>query len=230
MALYTISDLHLSLGNSEKSMEVFSGWANYIKILKKNWVSSISENDTVVICGDISWSMRLEDSIKDFEFLNSLPGEKILLKGNHDYWWSTSKKLSEFINKNGFKNFKILHNNCIESQGYCICGTRGWTSRDTDEHDIKMVNREIIRLGLSINSRTNLDLPLVVFFHYPPFYFGEKTKMIDFLCSNGVKYCYYGHVHSKDSSKYACACVVKGIRCELVSADYLKFKPKLVCS
>ena len=228
MALYTISDLHLSLGNNEKSMEIFKGWENYVEILRKNWTSIVSEQDSVVICGDISWAMRLEDALKDFEFLNSLPGEKILLKGNHDYWWSTAKKITDFIDKNGFKNFKILHNNCIESQGFCICGTRGWTSRDKEEHDIKIVNREIIRLGFSINSRKNLDLPLVVFFHYPPFYFGEKTKMIDFLCDNRVKYCCYGHVHSKDTSKYSCTCLVNGIHCELVSADHLKFKPKLV--
>ena len=112
MSLYAISDLHLSLG-SEKSMEIFPGWENYVEKLEKNWVSTVSENDSVVICGDISWSMKLEEAVKDFEFLNSLPGEKIILKGNHDYWWITSKKINDFIDCHGFKNFKILHNNCV---------------------------------------------------------------------------------------------------------------------
>ena len=226
MALYTISDLHLSLG-SEKTMEVFPGWEHYIEKLEKNWTSTVSENDSVVICGDISWSMKLEEAVKDFEFLNSLPGEKIILKGNHDYWWATCKKIRDFMDYHGFKNFKILHNNCIKSQGFSICGTRGWTLKDQNIHDLKMVDREIIRLRLSIESRTSVD-PIIVFFHYPPYYSGGDTKMIDFLCSYGVKCCYYGHVHSKDSSKYVCSKVVKGVCCELVSADYLNFQPKLI--
>lgn len=227
MSLYAISDLHLSLG-SEKSMEIFPGWEHYVENLEKNWTSTVSDNDSVVICGDISWAMKLEEAVKDFEFLNSLPGEKIILKGNHDYWWITSKKINDFINYHGFKNFKILHNNCIESQGCSLCGTRGWTLKDQNDHDLKMVDREIIRLRLSIESRKNLDDPLIVFFHYPPYYSGGDTKMIDFLCSYGVECCYYGHVHSKDSSKYVCSKIIKGVRCELVSADYLNFQPKLI--
>lgn len=227
MSLYTISDLHLSLGEAKKSMEVFPGWENYVERLEKNWKSTVSEDDSVVICGDISWAMKLEEAVKDFEFLNSLPGEKIILRGNHDYWWITSKKIIDFIDYYGFKNFKLLHNNCIESQECCICGTRGWILRDQNSHDLKMVNREIIRLKLSLESRKSMN-PLIVFFHYPPYYFGGDMRMIDFLCSYGVKYCYYGHVHSKDSSKCVCSEIIKGVRCELVSADYLNFQPKLI--
>lgn len=229
MSLYAISDLHLSLGKeTEKSMEIFPGWENYVYLLEKNWRATVKKEDTVVICGDISWSMRIEESLKDFEFLNSLPGEKILLRGNHDYWWSTNKKIKNFILKNKFENFKILHNNCIETQGFAICGTRGWTTRIKDEHDIKMIEREIIRLGLSLNACKNNKLQKIVFLHYPPVYFKETTKIIDFLHDNKIKYCYYGHIHSKDSSKYISSQVVRGIKCELVSCDYLKFKPKLV--
>ena len=227
MSLYAISDLHLSL-STEKSMEIFPGWENYIYLLEKNWKATVKEEDTVVICGDISWSMRIEEAFKDFEFLNSLPGEKILLKGNHDYWWSTNKKIEEFFKKHEFKNFKILHNNCIEVNDFAICGTRGWTTRLKDEHDIKMLDREIIRLGLSIKSCKNNKLKKIVFLHYPPVYFKETTKIIDFLCDNKIKYCYYGHIHSKDSSKYISSQVVKGIKCELVSCDYLRFTPKFV--
>ena len=227
MSLYAISDLHLSLG-AEKSMEIFPGWENYISLLKQNWKATVSNQDSVVICGDISWSMRIEDSLKDFEFLNSLPGEKILLKGNHDFWWTTTKKIEDLIKKNNFKNFKILHNNCIEAQGYNLCGTRGWTTRLKDEHDAKMVNRETIRLGLSLKSRKNKDLETIVCLHYPPIYFGESSKIIDFLSENNIKYCCYGHIHSADSSKYAPYSYIKGVRCELVSCDYLKFTPKLI--
>ena len=226
MSLYTISDLHLSL-DSEKSMEIFPGWEDYVDLLKKKWREKITENDSVVICGDISWAIRIDEAKKDFEFLNSLPGEKILLKGNHDYWWNTSKKFLDFLEKNNFKNFRILHNNCIESQGFSICGTRGWTTKQKDDHDLKMVEREIIRLDLSLKDRKNKDLTTIVFLHYPPAYFGEITKMIDFLYENGIKYCYYGHIHSKDSSKVSTK-FIKGIRCELVSCDYLNFEPKLV--
>lgn len=227
MSLYAISDIHLSLG-TEKSMEIFPGWKDYVYLLEKNWKETVSENDTVVICGDISWAMRLEEAFNDFEFLNSLPGKKILLKGNHDYWWSTNKKIEEFMAKNNFKNFKILHNNCIETQNYAICGARGWTTKLKDGHDAKMLDREIIRLGLSINSCKNSHIEKVVFLHYPPFYFKETTKMIDFLHNSKVRYCYYGHIHSKDSSKYISSQVVRGIKCELVSCDYLRFRPKLV--
>ena len=226
MSLYTISDLHLSLA-AEKSMEVFPGWENYVDLLEEKWKKKITDEDSIVICGDISWATKIEDARKDFEFLNSLPGEKILLKGNHDYWWSTSKKIFDFIERNNFKNFKILHNNCIESQNFYICGTRGWTSKEKDAHDAKMVNREIIRLSLSLKDRKNSDLPTIVFLHYPPAYFGEVTKIIDFLYENNVKYCYYGHIHSQNSSKVSTK-FIKGIRCELVSCDYLNFEPKLV--
>lgn len=227
MALFAISDLHLSLGN-DKSMEIFPGWENYVQLLEKNWRGTVSENDSVVICGDISWSMKLEEAQKDFEFLNSLPGEKILLKGNHDYWWSTLKKIDDFMNQNKFKNFKILQNNCIESQGYCICGSRGWTTKVKDEHDTMMIEREIARLNLSLNSCQNSQLKKIVFLHYPPIYLGEITKIIDFLAEKKIKYCYYGHVHSKDSSKYTCSCIFNGVKCELVSCDYLNFRPKLI--
>ena len=227
MSLYAISDLHLSLG-TEKSMEIFPGWENYIYLLEKNWKATVKKEDTVVVCGDISWAMRIDEAFKDFEFLNSLPGEKILLKGNHDYWWSTNKKIEDFFKKNEFENFKILHNNCIETQGYAICGARGWTTKTKDEHDDKMVNRELIRLDLSLKSCKNNKIPKIVCLHYPPVYFNETTKIIDFLHDNKIKYCYYGHIHSKDSSKYISSQVVRGIKCELVSCDYLRFKPKLV--
>lgn len=227
MSLFVISDLHLSLG-CDKKMDVFKGWENYVDILENNWRKTVGKNDTVVICGDISWGMTLGESFEDFKFLNKLPGEKILLKGNHDYWWESVAKIEKFFQKNNFKNFNLMKNNSFERCGVILCGARGWTTKDMDDHDEKMVDREIIRLKLSFDSCKNDKLEKIVFLHYPPYYFGFKSKIIEFLSTHGVKNCYYGHIHSENSFKYTRVSLIDGIKCELVSCDYLRFIPKLI--
>ena len=227
MSLFAISDLHLSLG-TDKKMDVFDGWKDYVGLLNKNWRASVTDNDTVVVCGDISWAQRIDEAFEDFNFLNSLPGEKILLKGNHDYWWTSLAKINNFFEKNNFKSFKLLRNNSIEAQGFCICGARGWTTKNMSEHDMQMVNREVVRLQHSFDSVKNKDLEKLVFLHYPPVYFGVESKILDFLSECHIKRCFYGHIHSKDSFKYVRKSVINGVQCELVSCDYLQFKPKLI--
>lgn len=227
--LYAISDLHLSLGSS-KSMDVFPGWENYVELLDENWRKTVKENDTVVICGDISWALTLDESMNDFKFLDSLPGKKILLKGNHDYWWTSSKKILDFFRKNEFNSFKLLKNNCIEIENYCICGSRGWTTRIGDDHDIKMIDREIERLKFSINSAKDSKLEKIVFLHYPPVYPNEKSKILDFLLESNIKKCYYGHIHSQSFYGNIYNRNINGLKCELVSCDYIGFKPRLISS
>ena len=209
-------------------MDIFSGWENYVDLLEKNWRQTIKEDDTVVICGDISWGMTLEESFEDFKFLNSLPGEKILLKGNHDYWWVSVAKIEKFFQENNFKNFQLMRNNSFERCRVMLCGTRGWTTRNMDDHDEKMVEREVARLKLSFDSCKNDKLEKIVFLHYPPCYFGCESKIIDFLSSHDVKKCFYGHIHSENSFKYTRVNMINGINCELVSCDYLKFVPKMI--
>ena len=145
MSLFAIADLHLSL-NGEKPMDVFKGWHNYVERLEKNWRRVVQEGDTVVIAGDISWAMKLEDAVQDFQFLHSLPGEKILLKGNHDYWWSTRSKIDQFLAEQGFFDMKVLHNCAYLVEGKALFGTRGWLYNSATAEDKKIVAREAGRL------------------------------------------------------------------------------------
>ncbi|MCL2311999.1 MAG: metallophosphoesterase [Firmicutes bacterium] len=223
MSLFVISDLHLSL-SSKKPMDIFPGWTDYVNILKKNWYETVKKEDTIVICGDISWGMNLNESIKDFEFINSLPGEKIILKGNHDYWWTTVKKIENFFLDNNFNTIKILQNNSIESQNYCICGTRGWLAKPQCDHDLKIIKREVERLKLSLKSAEKSKLEKIVFLHYPPVYFKERNEIMDILIKNKIKYCYYGHIHTHNIKPY----LVDNVRFELISCNYLNFRPKLI--
>ena len=167
--LFAISDLHLSFG-SDKPMDVFRGWENYTDRLKANWNRLVGENDTVVIAGDISWSISLEGAKADFEFINSLNGKKILLKGNHDYWWGTANKINEFLKENKFDSIKILHNNFYSDGKLAICGTRGWLYDGTGEQDKKVISRECGRLQTSIKGAIDNGTEPIVFLHYPPAY------------------------------------------------------------
>ncbi|NLK70470.1 MAG: serine/threonine protein phosphatase, partial [Clostridiales bacterium] len=126
MALYVLGDMHLSIGTPDKSMDIFSGWDDYHQLLKQNWLDNVKEEDTVVLAGDTSWAMKLEDTYADFDFVNRLPGRKIILKGNHDYWWTSMKKMNDFFARNNFTTLNILHNNHYKYDEYGICGTRGW--------------------------------------------------------------------------------------------------------
>ena len=224
MALYAIGDLHLCLG-APKPMDIFGGaWEGYMEKLKKG-ISCIGPEDTTVLLGDLSWALSLDDAQADFAWIDQIPGRKIILKGNHDYWWSTAAKFYQFCNKHGFKNQFILNNNHFEYDGYAICGTRGWFFEEekSKEHDEKVFKRELIRLETSLKSAG--DLPKIVFLHYPPRYKGYSCEpILELLQRYDVRICYYGHLHSA-SHALAVEGLWDGVEYRLVSADKLNFLP-----
>src|SRR5574344_1654661 len=167
MSLFAISDLHLSLGTN-KPLDFFNGWKDYVSRLEKNWKSLVTDKDTVVIAGDISWAMKLEQTFEDFKFIDDLPGKKIFLKGNHDYWWVTRKKIEDYLELNKFKSISIVFNSAVAVENYAVCGTRGWFYDLDDTADKKVLLREAGRLETSINAARQLQKETVVFLHYPP--------------------------------------------------------------
>lgn len=223
MSIFTIADLHLSLGGQDKPMDVFRGWQDYVSRLAENWRRLITEQDTVILPGDISWAMRLEDAVEDFAFLQTLPGKKIILKGNHDYWWSTMSKMTAFLEQNRFDTISILNNNCYFVEDYAICGTRSWLFDVGEEHNAKIMNRELGRLRTSLQAAG--EAPKLVFLHYPPRYStGNADEILALLHEFNVKECYYGHLHG-GSIPNAVEGEIAGIRYKLVSADGLRFCP-----
>lgn len=227
MALYAIGDTHLSLG-SDKSMEVFGGgWENYVDKLREGF-SQVEDSDTVVLCGDLSWGMSLEEARRDFEFLDrELPGEKWLLKGNHDYWWTTAAKMNTFFREHGMERLHLLHNNCAFYGDVALCGTRGWFYEENGEpHSEKVFRRELIRLEASLKAAG--DREKLCFLHYPPLYRGYRCQeIIDLLEQYGVTACYYGHLHGP-SHRLAIAGIQGNVEYHLVSADYIGFQPKKI--
>ena len=195
MALYTIGDLHLSLG-SNKPMDIFGDrWQNYVEKIRLGF-SALTEDDTTVLCGDLSWGMSLEESLLDFRFIHALPGRKIILKGNHDYWWNTASKMQRFFADNGLDSIEILHNNCLFYNGTALCGTRGWFYELDNEgtHNGKMLAREAGRLETSLKAAG--DAEKICFLHYPPLYQGyECPEILRLLQRYGVGECYFGHLH-----------------------------------
>ena len=170
MALFAIADTHLSL-STNKSMNVFTGWDDYVERLEKNWRDLISDNDTVVIAGDISWGMNLKQAKEDFAFLHRLPGKKLILKGNHDYWWTTRRQMDLFFAENGFDSLQIVHNDAVAVEWqYAVCGTRGWFFDAEEDADKLVLLREAGRLRTSIRAAKETGLQPVVFLHYPPRY------------------------------------------------------------
>ena len=219
MSLYVIADLHLSFG-TDKPMDIFGGWEDYAQKIKQNWTKRVEPGDTVVIPGDISWGMNLEEARPDFEFLDKLPGKKILLKGNHDYYFSTKNKIDKFFSENGFESLNFLSNNSYEYGKYSICGARGWVNDPGQAADSKILKREAGRLKLSLDSAKREP---IVFLHYPPIFKGSETvEILNVLRQYKIKRVYYGHLHGR-SCKYAVECVVDGIYYKLISSDYLKF-------
>ena len=228
MALYAIGDLHLSL-SADKPMDVFgSKWENYVERIAAAF-SALHDDDVIVLAGDTSWGISLDEALADFKFLDALPGKKLLLKGNHDYWWGTAAKMKKFFADHGITTFDILHNNCFFYGDYAICGTRGWFYEEEAEgtHTSKMLNREALRLEASLAAAGGR--PILCFLHYPPIYQGYQCpEMLDLLDRYGVERCYYGHLHGpthvrafegrRNSTEYA-----------LISADYLQFIPQKIC-
>lgn len=223
MAIYTIGDLHLSLG-CEKPMDIFPGWQGYMEKLERHWNTLVRPEDTVVLAGDTSWAMKLEDTVADFSFLQRLPGQKLLLKGNHDYWWTTVKKMERFLQENGFDSLHILHNNSILAEGLAVCGTRSWMFDVGEAHDEKVMNRELGRLRASLDAAQE-GAERVAFLHYPPVYPNANAQqVIDLLKEYNVKRCFYGHLHG-NAIRFAMQGMVDGIEYRLISADALAFCP-----
>ena len=224
MALYAIGDLHLCLG-APKPMDIFGGaWVGYMDKLKEG-MSCIGPKDTTVLLGDLSWALDLANARADFAWINEIPGKKVILKGNHDYWWSTAAKFRKFCLENGFENMDLLNNNCCEYEDYAICGTRGWFFEEerSGQHDEKVFRRELMRLEASLKAAG--EKKKLVFLHYPPRYKGyECREILELLEKYEVRRCFYGHLHG-GSHKLAMEGQWDGVEFRLVAADYIGFKP-----
>ena len=229
MALYTIADLHLSTF-TDKPMDIFEGWHDYTARLIKNWEMLIKDDDVVVIPGDLSWAKNMEEALSDFTLLHELKGKKILLKGNHDYWYATATKTRNWLNQNGLNSISVLNNNSFMVGDIGIAGTRGWNLDRSSREDMKIYNREVQRLQLSLeDAKKNEPSEIIVFLHYPPVYpTYDHEEIIELLVSYNVRRCYYGHVHGKNSIKSAMIGEKHNIYFKLISADYLRFLPLLV--
>lgn len=233
MALYVIADLHLSLSDGiDKSMEVFGPrWADYTDRIRRNWTRLVSEDDTVIIPGDISWALTLAEAKDDLAFLEALPGKKILMKGNHDFWWSSLKKMEAFCSENGFSTLSFLYHSACPVEGVIVTGTRGWywaeSGEDTGD-SAKLVAREALRLGMALDAAKKLQAEdpaseIIAFFHYPPVWGGVPcTAFTEQLLNAGVHRCYFGHVHGMSS---ICRFSHSGVSYSLISADALGFTP-----
>lgn len=229
MSIYVIGDLHLSFGQ-DKPMNIFGeNWNDHTNKIKNNWIKKVKEDDLVVLPGDLSWAMHLEDAFEDFKYLSKLPGTKLLLKGNHDYWWSTLNKMKNYLNENGFKKIDFIYNSAYLYNNKIIVGTRGWSLQDS-ENSNKMIHRENERLKLSIEDgikQFGIDKEIICFMHYPPINSKNimKNNHLEFFSTMkqyNVKRCYYGHLHGK-SHMEAINEIVEGIKFQLVSSDYLNF-------
>lgn len=223
MSIYAISDLHLSY-NTDKPMDIF-GWKNYENKIKENWNSKVKESDLVILGGDFSWSMDLKDTYKDFEFIHNLPGKKILIKGNHDYWWGTLTKMKKYINEIGFNDINFLYNNSYEFEGKLICGTRGWNFSDLQEEDEKIYNREIQRLRLSLEDAVKKygnEKEIIVCLHYPPLKTNEISDFIRVMEKYNVTKCIYGHLHGP-AHKFIVEKNIDNIQYIMTSCDYTNF-------
>ena len=238
MAVFVIADLHLATANPQKSMEFFGKrWTNYIDKISDRWKSVVTNSDTVIIPGDISWGLATQDALDDLLWLDKLPGRKIILKGNHDFWWSTLSKLNTFFETNNITTISILNNTAIEVENYIIAGSRGWftdksmqNAEETVDYD-KIVNREAIRLNLSLSNAKSLsektNKEILVFLHFPPVWGDFVCKPIfDVLKAYDIKRCYFGHIHGS----YSCPDVFEyeNIKFYLISSDFLDFIPKIV--
>ncbi len=237
MSLYVMADLHLSLSEkTNKPMEVFGqNWANHAERIKKYWNAVVCPDDTVVIPGDISWAMKLEEALDDLKFINELPGTKIISKGNHDFWWSTVGKIDAFFAENDITTIKLLHNNAFKLDECIVCGTRGWFYDEKQQNVInetdfeKIVTREAGRIEISLKAAESLNdeynkLPILVFLHFPPVWNGYVCQpIIDILHKYDIKRCYFGHIHGAYFVPRTTE--FEGISMTLTAADYLKFAP-----
>ncbi len=220
MAIYAISDLHLSFGVGDKPMNIFgTKWDTYEQKIKREWEEKIKSDDIIILSGDFSWSTYLEETKKDFEYLESLPGTKYLLKGNHDYWWNTLKKMNDFVNENGYKSIRFIYNNSYDLGDFILTGTRYWGyDRETDDNE-KIYNREIIRAKIALNDAKGKspDKKIIFTTHYPP-----DNRIIEALKEYNIKIWIYGHIHTNYEENIV---NIPEIQTYMTSCDYLKFVP-----
>ncbi|MBE6694374.1 MAG: serine/threonine protein phosphatase [Ruminococcaceae bacterium] len=243
MSVFAIADLHLSTNAAtDKSMEVFGKrWTDYVAKLEKNWRAVVNDGDTVIIPGDISWALKLEEAYSDLDFLNKLPGKKLIGKGNHDFWWATSKKMQNFFDECGFDTISILYNNAYAVEDGIVCGTRGWFLEEGHQVSVgevdynKIVSRELIRLRISLDAAKKLqseqleskgvELPISVFLHFPPVWLDFVCReFVDALHEYGVKNCYFGHIHGGYNVPRSFE--FENIAFSLISSDFLNFSPQ----
>ena len=239
MSVFAIADLHLSSDGS-KSMEVFGArWKDYMQKIQKNWNAVVSPEDTVIIPGDISWGLKLEDALDDLLFLDALPGQKLIGKGNHDFWWSTASKMQALMDANKMESIRLLYNNAYLVEDRIVCGTRGWFVEENQQHTVgsvdymRIVNREVIRLRLSLDEAVKLraeserKLPILVFLHFPPVWNGFVCReILAVLQEYGVTSCYFGHIHGAYSLPRCFS--FEGIDFSLCAADAIHFTPMLI--
>ena len=237
MALFVIADLHLSWDGS-KSMEKFGPrWTDYISKLQKNWTAIVKETDTVIVPGDISWSLKLEDSLPDLKFLDSLPGTKLIGKGNHDFWWATATKMKSFFEANELHSIQLLHNNAYALEDCIVCGTRGWFVEENQQITVgsvdyfRIVNRDVVRLRMSLDAAAKLrekpenqNKPILVFLHFPPVWNEFVCReFLDTLHEYEISRCYFGHIHG--AYHVPRRTQFEGIDFILCASDYLNFTP-----
>lgn len=228
MAIYAISDLHLSFG-TDKPMDVFGGrWENHAQRIRENWERKVKEDDWVLIPGDISWGIDLVEADPDLAFIEALPGNKILSKGNHDYWWSTMSKFSQHFELKGYKTLHMLHNNAVTVGDFTVCGSRGWKSPDEEDftaEDKKIFNRELERLKLSLQQGKKLGGEMIAMLHYPPFEQKHAPNAFgQLLEAFGVKICIYGHIHGKANEAWLDECINE-VEYHLISCNLIGFDP-----
>lgn len=236
MSIYIIGDLHLSF-ETNKPMNIFGqNWENHSEKIKENWIEKVKPEDTVILAGDFSWATYLEETYEDFKYLSELPGNKILLKGNHDYWWTTVTSMKRYLEEQNIENIEFLHNNSYLIEDKIIVGTRGWALLDSENSE-KMIKREAARLELSIKEgieKYGEDKEIICIMHYPPISnslmkneYTYNSKFLDVMKKYNIKKCFYGHLHGA-SHKEAVEGNVEGIEFKLISADYLDFKLKKI--
>lgn len=227
MSIYAISDLHLSF-DEDKPMDIFGEhWENHQEKIKENWLKTVKENDLVLLPGDFCWSMYLKDTYKAFEYLEKLPGKKLLLKGNHDYWWTTITSMRNYLKENNFNSIDFIYNNSYEFENCIICGTRGWQITDNDSENKKILNREVERLKLSLKyAKNNFELEgkkIIACMHYPPIKEDVISEFVDVMKENNVSLCLYGHLHGNAHNEIKEG-KIEGIEFKMVSCDYTNFE------
>ncbi len=241
MAVYTIADLHLAHAVNKPMNKFGHRWTNHVDKIERRWRALIEDGDTVVIPGDISWAMTLDEAEEDLLFLDRLPGKKLLSRGNHDYWWDSLAKMHALCERRNITTIEFLQNSAYLAENHIIAGSRGWfvephqQNTQTPTDYAKIVNRECLRIGMSLDEADRIKAALTtqaehpsaetsVFLHFPPV-FGDFVcePIVEVLKTRGIRDCYFGHIHGVYSvpgtTEY------EGIRMHLISADFLDFHP-----